>query len=293
MRGRFLLAIDAGTSSTRTVIYDHRACVVASAQREFAQLYPQPGWVEHDPEEIWSAVEAVTAEAMQAASANAADITGIGITNQRETTVLWERASGRCIYNAIVWQDRRTARDCDAMKADGRDATIAAKTGLRLDPYFSASKIAWLLNNVPGARERANAGELAFGTIDSFILWRLCNGRVHATDASNASRTMLFNIHTQQWDEELLELFAVPRSLLPEVHDLRASSSALRSTWSSLALSPLSMLRSAMLRCFTSGRARTFLRSSRRLMPSILACNSSMRCSIVRLVMVVSLLVRV
>jgi glycerol kinase len=219
MRGRFLLAIDAGTSSTRTVIYDHRACVVASAQREFAQHYPQPGWVEHDPEEIWSAVEAVTAEAMQAASANAADITGIGITNQRETTVLWERASGRCIYNAIVWQDRRTARDCDAMKADGRDATIAAKTGLRLDPYFSASKIAWLLNNVPGARERAKAGELAFGTIDSFILWRLCSGRVHATDASNASRTMLFNIHTQQWDEELLELFAVPRSLLPEVHD--------------------------------------------------------------------------
>ncbi|MDA0705579.1 MAG: glycerol kinase GlpK [Proteobacteria bacterium] len=219
MRGRFLLAIDAGTSSTRTVIYDHQARVVSSAQQEFAQHYPQPGWVEHDPEEIWTAVQAVTAEAMQSAAAAASDITGIGITNQRETTVLWERASGRCIYNAIVWQDRRTASACDAMKADGAEAMITARTGLRLDPYFSASKISWLLDNVPGARERAAAGELAFGTIDSFILWRLSKGRVHATDASNASRTMLFNIHTQEWDEELLALFAVPRNLLPEVHD--------------------------------------------------------------------------
>ena len=219
MRGRYLLAIDAGTSSTRTVIYDHEARVVASAQREFTQHYPHPGWVEHDPEEIWAAVQAVTAEAMQKARARAADITGIGITNQRETTVLWERSSGRCIHNAIVWQDRRTAADCDAMRAAGRDAKITASTGLRLDPYFSASKIAWLLNNVPGARARADAGELAFGTIDSFILWRLCQGRVHATDASNASRTMLFNIHTQEWDEELLALFDVPHSLLPQVHD--------------------------------------------------------------------------
>jgi glycerol kinase len=164
-------------------------------------------------------VQAVTAEALGAAGAAATDITGIGITNQRETTVLWDRASGRCIYNAIVWQDRRTAQACDAMKADGAEDVIAARTGLKLDPYFSASKISWLLNNVPRARERAAAGELAFGTIDSFILWRLCNGRVHATDASNASRTMLFNIHTQEWDEELLALFSVPRSLLPAVYD--------------------------------------------------------------------------
>jgi glycerol kinase len=219
MRGRYLLAIDAGTSSTRTVVYDHRARVVASAQREFAQHYPQPGWVEHDPEEIWAAVQAVTAEALGAAGAAATDITGIGITNQRETTVLWDRASGRCIYNAIVWQDRRTAQSCDAMKADGAEDVIAARTGLKLDPYFSASKIAWILKNVAGARKRAAAGELAFGTIDSFILWRLCSGRVHATDASNASRTMLFNIHTQEWDEELLAMFSVPRSLLPEVYD--------------------------------------------------------------------------
>jgi len=164
-------------------------------------------------------VQTVTAEAMHKARARAVDITGIGITNQRETTVLWDRASGRCIYNAIVWQDRRTAADCDAMRADGKQEMITARTGLRLDPYFSASKISWLLNHVPGARQRADAGELAFGTIDSFILWRLCDGRVHATDASNASRTMLFNIHSQEWDEELLELFAVPRKLLPEVYD--------------------------------------------------------------------------
>lgn len=219
MRGRFLLAIDAGTSSVRSIVYDHAAGVVACAQQEFAQHYPQPGWVEHDAEEIWAAVQAVTAEAMHKARATAADITGIGITNQRETTVLWDRASGRCIYNAIVWQDRRTAADCDAMRADGKQAMIMARTGLRLDPYFSASKISWLLNHVPGARQRADAGELAFGTIDSFILWRLCDGRVHATDASNASRTMLFNIHNQEWDEELLALFDVPRSLLPEVYD--------------------------------------------------------------------------
>jgi glycerol kinase len=219
MRGRFLLAIDAGTSSTRTVIYDHQARVVASAQQEFAQHYPQPGWVEHDPEEIWAAVQAVTTTAMQQAGAGPADITGIGITNQRETTLLWERATGRCIHNAIVWQDRRTAGSCDSLRAAGAEDMVAAKTGLRLDPYFSASKIVWLLNNVAGARARAAAGELAFGTVDSFILWRLSKGRVHATDASNASRTMLFNIHTQQWDDELLELFNIPPSLLPAVHD--------------------------------------------------------------------------
>ena len=219
MSGKFLLAIDAGTTSTRSIIYDHQARVVASTQQEFKQHYPRPGWVEHDPEEIWAAVSAVTAEAMQKSGANAADVTGIGITNQRETTLIWDRESGRCIYNAIVWQDRRTAEACDVLKADGVETMLTQKTGLRLDPYFSATKIAWVLENVAGARKLAENGELAFGTIDSFLLWRLSNGQVHATDASNASRTLLFNIHTQQWDEELLALFGIPANMLPEVHD--------------------------------------------------------------------------
>ena len=219
MSGRFLLAIDEGTSSTRTVIYDHQANVIASAQQEFRQIYPQSGWVEHDPEEIWTAVQSVTEKAMQAAGAVASDITGIGITNQRETTLIWDRDSGECVCNAIVWQDRRTAALCDALRTDGIEPIVIDKTGLRLDPYFSATKIAWILDNVDGTRDKAEAGKLAFGTIDSFLLWRLTGGRVHATDATNASRTMLFNIHTQQWDEELLELFAVPSELLPVVHD--------------------------------------------------------------------------
>jgi glycerol kinase len=219
MSGKYLLTIDEGTSSTRTIIYDHAAREVASVQREFTQHFPQPGWVEHDPEEIWAAVSAVTSAAMQEIAAGAADITGIGITNQRETTLVWDRKTGQCVYNAIVWQDRRTAAACDALKADGVEPMVAQKTGLRLDPYFSASKIAWLLENVPGVRERANKGELAFGTIDSFLLWRLTDGKVHATDATNASRTMLFDIRAQEWDDELLALFDIPGSLLPEVHD--------------------------------------------------------------------------
>ncbi len=219
MSGSFLLAIDEGTSSTRTVIYDHEANVVASAQQEFTQHYPQSGWVEHDPEEIWTAVQAVTAQAMQAAGTDAGDITGIGITNQRETTVIWDRASGECFCNAIDWQDRRTAALCDSLRTDGAEPVVIEKTGLRLDPYFSATKIAWILDNISGARQKAQAGKLAFGTIDSFLLWRLTAGRVHATDATNASRTMLFNIHTQEWDAELLELFDVPAALLPSVHD--------------------------------------------------------------------------
>jgi glycerol kinase len=219
MSGRFLLAIDEGTSSTRTVIYDHQANVVASAQQEFTQIYPQSGWVEHNPEEIWTAVQSVTGQAMQAAGAVATDITGIGITNQRETTLIWDRDSGECVYNAIVWQDRRTAALCDALRTDGIEPIVIDKTGLRLDPYFSATKITWILDNVDGVREKAQAGKLAFGTIDSFVLWRLTGGRVHATDATNASRTMLFNIHTQEWDEELLQLFNVPPELLPAVHD--------------------------------------------------------------------------
>ena len=217
--GKYLLAIDQGTSSSRTVIYDHATTVVASAQQEFAQHYPQPGWVEHDPEAIWASVCAVTKKAMQAASAEAADITTIGITNQRETTVVWDRETGVCVYNAIVWQDRRTADYCRSLQADGLESTVSGKTGLRLDPYFSATKIAWILDNVDGVRQRADAGKLAFGTIDSFLLWRLSGGAQHATDATNASRTLLFNIHTQQWDDDLLEIFRIPRALLPEVKD--------------------------------------------------------------------------
>ena len=222
MNPKFLLAIDQGTSSSRTVIYDHDASVVATEQQEFPQIYPRPGWVEHDPEAIWSSVEAVTRGAMEKARADAADISAIGITNQRETTVIWDRETGEPVYNAIVWQDRRTADYCQAKKNDGLEPTVTAKTGLRLDPYFSGTKVAWILDNVDGVRARAEDGRLAFGTVDSFLLWRLTEGRVHATDATNASRTLLFNIHTQDWDEELLALFGVPRSLLPDVRDCAA-----------------------------------------------------------------------
>jgi glycerol kinase len=220
--GKYLLAIDQGTSSSRTVIYDHSTSVIASAQQEFPQIYPQPGWVEHDPEAIWKSVRTVTEKAMREAASSASDITAIGITNQRETTLVWDRDTGVCVYNAIVWQDRRTAAVCRGLKNDGLEATVSSKTGLRLDPYFSATKLAWILDNVAGVRERAAAGKLAFGTIDSFLLWRLTGGKEHATDASNASRTLLFNIHTQQWDDELLEIFNIPRQLLAEVKDCAA-----------------------------------------------------------------------
>ena len=222
MSAKYLLAIDQGTSSSRTVIYDHQLNVVGSAQQEFAQIYPQPGWVEHDPEVIWASVQDVTRQAMRDVGAVAVDITAIGITNQRETTLIWDRDSGECIHNAIVWQDRRTASICERLKSEDAEAQVTAKTGLRLDPYFSATKIAWLLDNVAGAREKAAAGKLAFGTVDCFLLWRLTGGRVHATDASNASRTLLFNIHSQNWDSELLQLFGIPRELLAEVHDCAA-----------------------------------------------------------------------
>jgi glycerol kinase len=220
--GKYILAIDQGTSSSRTVIYDHEITVVASAQQEFPQIYPRSGWVEHDPEAIWESVRAVTKKAMADVGATPGDITAIGITNQRETTLVWDRESGECVYNAIVWQDRRTAEACRSLKSDGLEMSVAAKTGLRLDPYFSATKLAWILDNVEGVRERAEAGKLAFGTIDCFLLWRLTNGVSHATDASNASRTLLFNIHSQQWDDELLEIFNIPRALLPEVKDCAA-----------------------------------------------------------------------
>ena len=219
---KYLLAIDQGTSSSRTVIYDRDARPVASAQQEFTQIYPEPGWVEHDPEEIWASVKNVTRQALQEADAKAADIAGIGITNQRETTLVWDRQTGRCIYNAIVWQDRRTAAQTDALQHDGAERLVIDKTGLRLDPYFSATKVAWILDNVDGARALADDGRLAFGTVDCFLLWRLTGGEVHATDATNASRTMLYNIHTQSWDDELLQLFDVPASLLPDVRDSAA-----------------------------------------------------------------------
>ena len=222
MTTQYLLAIDQGTSSSRTVIYDDRATVVASAQQEFRQIYPKPGWVEHDPEEIWSSVRQVTREALAKAGITIRDVAGIGITNQRETTVVWDRRSGECVYNAIVWQDRRTAAYCRDLAERSGDDVVAGKTGLRLDPYFSATKVAWILNNVDGARRLADAGHLAFGTIDSFLLWRLTGGAVHATDATNASRTMLFNIHTQAWDDELLELLEIPASMLPDVLDCAA-----------------------------------------------------------------------
>ncbi|MCG8369556.1 MAG: glycerol kinase, partial [Proteobacteria bacterium] len=222
MTGKYLLAIDQGTSSSRTVVYDHDARVIASAQQEFPQIYPQPGWVEHDPEAIWDSVTSVTRDAMHRAGAQAADITAIGITNQRETTVIWDRDTGKPVHNAIVWQDRRTAGRCRSFRDDGFEDAVTAKTGLRLDPYFSGTKIAWILDNVDGVRARAESGQLAFGTIDCFLLWRLTGGRVHATDATNASRTLLYNIHTLQWDDELLEMLSIPRTLLPEVRDCAA-----------------------------------------------------------------------
>ena len=214
-----VIAVDQGTTSTRAIVFDAGLKPLASAQRELRQIYPSPGLVEHDAEEIWQAVVATVREAMDKAGRTASEIAGIGITNQRETTVVWERASGKPIHNAIVWQDRRTADLCERLRSGGHEPQITAKTGLLLDPYFSASKIAWLLDNVSGARAKAEGGELAFGTVDCFLLWRLTGGKVHATDASNAARTLLLDIDSGQWDDGLCHLFGVPRSLLPTVHD--------------------------------------------------------------------------
>jgi glycerol kinase len=217
---QYLMAIDQGTSSSRCIILDTAAATVAGAQQEFPQEYPHPGWVEHDPEAIWDSVVDVTKKAL--ADAGDVSIAGLGLTNQRETTLIWDRETGACVYRAIVWQDRRTADYCQALKDKGVEQMVIDRTGLRLDPYFSATKIAWILDNVDGVRARAEAGSLAFGTIDSFLLWRLTAGKVHATDASNASRTLLYNIHTQRWSDDLLELFNIPASLLPEVRDCAA-----------------------------------------------------------------------
>src|ERR1039457_1955268 len=221
-RPRYVLALDQGTTSTRGIVFDHQARPLGTVQREFAQHYPVSGWVEHNAEDIWRDALAVMRAVIYHSAVGIDAIAAIVIANQRETTVVWERASGVPIHNAIVWQDRRTAEQCARLQRDGAEALVRARTGLLLDPYFSATKLAWILDHVPGARERANRGQLAFGTIDSFLLWRLTGGHVHATDATNASRTLLFDIHRQQWDDELLRLFRIPRSLLPEVRDSSA-----------------------------------------------------------------------
>ena len=212
-----ILALDQGTTSSRAIVFDHSGSIRAVAQQEFRQIYPQSGWVEHDPEEIWKTQLATAREALAQAGLKAADVAAIGITNQRETTVIWDRKTGAPIHNAIVWQDRRTAKFCDELKHAGHADLIQRKTGLVIDAYFSGSKVRWLLDNVPGARARAERGELAFGTIDTWLLWKLTGGQLHVTDPSNASRTMLFNLHTGDWDEELLSVLGVPRELLSEV----------------------------------------------------------------------------
>ena len=218
----YILSIDQGTTSSRAMLFDRSGRACFTAQQEFTQHFPRDGWVEHDPEEIWSTTLAVVKQALAKASDDSRPVTAIGITNQRETTVIWDRASGEAIYNAIVWQDRRTAEYCETLRGKDLESTVTAKTGLLLDPYFSGTKVNWILDYVDGARERAERGELAFGTIDSFLIWRLTGGKVHATDATNASRTLMFNIHEQQWDAELLEMLSVPDSLLPKVLDCAA-----------------------------------------------------------------------
>jgi glycerol kinase len=221
-KARYILAIDQGTTSSRAIVFDAGLRAVTSAQREFQQHFPASGWVEHEPEEIWESVVATCREALAKAGLSASEIAAIGITNQRETTLVWDRRTGKAIHRAIVWQDRRTAAFCSNLVEAGHEALVTERTGLRIDPYFSGTKIAGLLDNVPGARRRAEAGELAFGTIDSFLLWRLTGGAVHATDATNAARTMLFDIRRGVWDEDLLKLLDVPASLLPEVKDCAA-----------------------------------------------------------------------
>lgn len=217
MKEAFILALDQGTTSSRAIVFDHNGSEIASAQEEFEQHYPQPGWVEHDPVDIWETQKATAEAALKNAGITGSAVAAIGVTNQRETTVVWDRETGEPVYRAIVWQDRRTAGFCDELKKAGHEETFSKRTGLKLDPYFSGTKIRWILDNVEGARERANDGELAFGTIDSWLVWKLTGGKVHVTDASNASRTLLFDIHEGEWDEELLEILDIPQRLLPEV----------------------------------------------------------------------------
>ena len=216
---QYILSIDQGTTSSRAMLFDENGHARFTAQREFGQHFPKDGWVEHNAEEIWVTTLTVVREALQRASDDGGAVAAIGITNQRETTVVWDRASGEPVYHAIVWQDRRTADYCESLRAAGKETLVTARTGLLLDPYFSGTKVNWILDNVDGARERAEKGELAFGTIDCFLIWRLTGGQVHATDATNASRTLMFDIHRQQWDDELLGMLNIPASLLPDVRD--------------------------------------------------------------------------
>lgn len=218
MEQKYILALDQGTSSSRAIVFDHEGRICATAQKEFPQHFPKPGWVEHDPKDIWSSEASVIAEAITSLGINGLNIAGIGITNQRETTIVWDAETGEPVYNAIVWQDRRTSEYCDSLKEQNLTGFIREKTGLIIDAYFSATKIRWILENVPGARDRAEAGKLRFGTVDTWLLWNLTRGECHMTDVSNASRTMLFNIHTLKWDEDLMKLFGIPMSMLPEVH---------------------------------------------------------------------------
>jgi glycerol kinase len=216
---RYILSIDQGTTSSRAIVFTEKGKPLGVAQQEFEQFFPNDGWVEHDPEHIWESTAAVCKQAIDNAGITAKEVSAIGITNQRETTVVWDKNTGEPVYKAIVWQDRRTAAFCQELKDQNKEALVQEKTGLLLDPYFSATKIAWILKEVPGAREKAEKGDLRFGTIDTFLIWRLTGGKQHLTDATNASRTMLFNIHTQSWDKELLSLFSIPESMLPEVKD--------------------------------------------------------------------------
>jgi glycerol kinase len=232
----YVLALDQGTTSSRAILFDREGAVRSAAQREFKQIFPQAGWVEHDPEEIWASQLSVAVEALGRAELNAADVVAIAITNQRETTVVWDRETGKAVHNAIVWQDRRTAGFCDQLKAAGQESFIQQRTGLLVDSYFSGTKIRWILDNVPQARRLADAGRLAFGTIDSWLIWKLTEGKLHITDISNASRTMLFNIHTCRWDDEILKLLDIPASLLPSV---RASSEVYGLVASSLGLASI------------------------------------------------------
>ena len=258
---KYLMAMDQGTSSSRTVIFRPDGSVVAMAQQALTQIFPQPGWVEHDPQEIWASQLATARQALQQASISAGDVASLGITNQRETTVVWRRDSGQAIHKAIVWQDRRTAAACQTLIAQGASPVVQQKTGLLIDAYFSATKLQWILNNVAGARAMAERGELAFGTVDSWLMWQLSGGAVHATDVSNAARTMLFNIHTNQWDDELLQLLDIPASVLPRVHPSASDFGQTQAQWLGHAL-PIGGVagdqQSALFgqACFQAGQAK-------------------------------------
>ncbi|MEG1024720.1 MAG: FGGY family carbohydrate kinase, partial [Flavobacterium sp.] len=219
MQEKLILALDQGTTSSRAIVFNHGGEIVSISQKTFKQIFPKPGWVEHNPNEIWSSQISVAAEVIAKVGISGREIAAIGITNQRETTIVWDRETSEPVYNAIVWQDRRTAKYCDKLKAQGHAEMIQTKTGLLLDAYFSGTKVKWILDNVPGARKKAEEGKLCFGTVDTWLIWKLTRSKLFMTDVSNASRTLLFNIHTLEWDDELLELFDIPRAMLPEVKE--------------------------------------------------------------------------